>query len=59
MHFSDARSDLTGVTEQPGGECLFAEVKFGKVSRGKCSASWLASRWPFSNISAAMTETIC
>lgn len=59
MDYCDARSDLTRVTEQPEGECLFAEVPFGQVSRGKCSASWLASRWPFRNISAAMTETIC
>lgn len=44
MHFWDARSDLTGVTEQPEGECLFAEVQFGKVSRRKCSASWLVSQ---------------
>lgn len=59
MHYCDTRSDLTGVTEQPVEECLFAEVQFGKVSRGKCSASWLVSQWPFRNISAAMTETIC
>lgn len=38
--------DLTRLTEQPEGQCLFAEVPFGKVSRRKYSASWLVSNWP-------------
>lgn len=51
--------DLTWpTTELLEGQCLFAEVWFGKVSPSKCRTFWLVSQWQFIIITVAITTII-